>query len=333
MRIAIDAMGGDDAPRVTVLGAVEAVKERGYEILLVGDSARIEAELSGVRHSVLSKHIHIHHASEWIDMHESPAASVRRKKDSSINVAVGLLKNGEADAVVAAGNTGAVVCAATLGVGMLKGIERPGIAITIPTTKGKALLIDVGANIDTKPVHLFQYAVMGAAFMRDVHGVEKPTIGLLNVGQEESKGTELLQEAYRILEQNCPDFIGNVEGYDIFEGTSDVIVCDGYVGNVALKVSEGLAHSIETFLKRALKRSLVCRIGALLSRSAFMFLRGEIDYAEYGGAPLLGIDGICIICHGKSSAKAIKNAVLVAGKFIEKGVNKHIVKTIQASHL
>lgn len=330
MRIAIDAMGGDSAPRVTVEGAKDAAEEAksGDEILLIGERKSIEIELSRCKNSI-PKNLKIHHASEWIDMHEPPAVSVRRKKDSSINVAVQLLKEGAVDAIVAAGNTGAAVCAATLGLGMLEGIERPGIAITLPTLKGISLLIDVGANIDAKPIHLFQYAIMGAAFMRDVRMIENPTVGLLNIGEEESKGTELIKEAYRILEQRCSNFVGNIEGYDLFAGTSNVIVCDGFVGNVALKVSESLAHSIELYLKKALNRNPMTRFGALLSRSAFSFLRKETDYAEYGGAPLLGIHGTCIICHGKSSAKAIKNAVLVAREFITQGVNRHIVEAIK----
>ena len=262
-------------------------------------------------------------------MHEQPVVAIRKKRDSSISVAVELIKEGKADAVVSAGNTGAVVVATTLRLRLLEGIERPGIAIAFPTQKGVSLMIDVGANIDPKPVHMLQYALMGDVYARDILGKVKPTIGLLNVGEEETKGTDFMKQIHSLLSHTHLNFIGNVEGREIFEGACDVIVCDGFVGNVVLKVSEGLAVTIAHMLKRQLKRSAMTRLGAFLSAAAFRELKREIDYAEYGGAPLLGVDGICIICHGSSSAKAIKNAIRVAGEFISHKVNKEITEAVK----
>ena len=326
MRIAIDAMGGDNAPRIVIDGAVDAARDNSFEIVLVGDKDAIEKELA--RHRPYPANIKVHHARETIEMHEPPAISIRKKKDSSINVMVNLAKENQVDAIVSAGNTGAVVCAATLGMRTIEGVERPGIAVVIPTLKGATLLIDVGANIDAKPKHLLQYGIMGHVYSKYILGKKNPRIGLLNIGEEESKGTEFLKEAYKLLEQSNLNFIGNSEGRDIFTGKCDVTVCDGFIGNVVLKVSESLTETIGELLRRELNKGFLTRVGALLSKPAFRSLKKEIDYSEYGGAPLLGIDGICIIAHGGSTPKAIKNAIRVAGQYVVHHVNKHIMDAI-----
>lgn len=328
MRIAVDGMGGDNAPGVLVEGAIQAQREFGFEIVLVGDRNLIENELS--KHKPYPKDkIVIHHASEVVGMDEAPASSIRKKKDSSVNVAARLLKERAVDALVTAGNTGAAVCATTLYLGLLKGIERPGIAVIIPTIQGLSLLIDVGANIAPSPSHLLQYGIMGDIYCRFILNRPRPKIGLLNIGVEESKGTEFMKETHKLFSRSQLNFVGNVEGHDLFTGKIDVVVCDGVVGNVALKVSESLAEAIGDLLRRELKKSLLTKIGAFLSKSAFRALREEVDYAEYGGAPLLGVDGICIIGHGSSSSKAIKNAIRVAGDFVNLKINQHIAETIQ----
>lgn len=327
MRIVVDAMGGDNAPSVVVEGSLLAAKEYGFEIVLVGSQAAIEDELD--KHKSISPNISVRHASEVIEMDEPAALSIKRKRDSSIIVGVDLVKNKQADAFVSAGNTGAVVCASTLGMRLLEGVERPGIAIIFPTLKGISLLIDAGANIDPKPSHLLQYGIMGKAFSHYILKKSNPSIGLLNVGEEETKGTDFVKESYQLLSESKLNFIGNVEGRDIFHGTADVIVCDGFIGNVVLKVSESLAETLSEFLRRELTKSFMTKLGAFLSGPAFRALKKEIDYSEYGGAPLLGVDGICIISHGRSSAKAIKNAIRQAGEFVNYQVNQHIVDGIK----
>ncbi|MBI4341862.1 MAG: phosphate acyltransferase PlsX [Candidatus Omnitrophica bacterium] len=326
MKIALDAMGGDAAPETPVAGAVRAARELPVDIVLVGQQEAIEQSLAsyGQRPSNLS----ILHAPEVIGMEESPVASVRKKRDSSINVGVELLRDRKVDAFVSAGNTGAVVSASTLLVGLLPGIERPGIAIILPGVKGDTLLIDVGANIDPKPLHLLQYALMGEAYARCVLGRSRPTVGLLNVGEEETKGTDFMKETYGMLEGSGVNFVGNVEGHDIFTGEFDVIVCDGFAGNVAIKTAESLAHAINVLLKRSLKMSPITRLGAWLARDAFKQLRKEVDYAEQGGAPLLGVDGVSIIAHGASTGKAIKNAIRVAYDSVRRELNKNMVDAI-----
>lgn len=329
MKIVLDGMGGDNAPGAIVEGAVLAAEEFGSRIILVGIKEVLERELS--KYKGRGSNIEIHHASEIIDMRDAPAASVRRKQDSSINVSVKLVKEGKGQAIVSAGNTGAVVCASSLYLRPLEGIERPGIAIVAPNLNGTSLIIDVGANIDPKPEHLYQYGIMGDIYSRTILQKPNPTVGLLNIGQEASKGTDILKAAFNLLTNSRLNFIGNVEGRDLFNGKCDVIVCDGFVGNVALKVSEGLAESLGALLKRELGESFITRIGALLSKSALQAMKREMDYTEYGGAPLLGIDGICIIGHGSSSAKAIKNAVRVAEETINHKVNQHIVESISSA--
>jgi glycerol-3-phosphate acyltransferase PlsX len=328
MKIALDAMGGDDAPEAPVAGAVRAAREFPLEIVLVGQQAAIEQSLA--HYPKRPANLSIHHAPEVIAMDESPAAAVRRKKDSSISVGVELLKQGQVQAFVSAGNTGAVVAASTLIVGLLPGVERPGIGILLPGVKGETLLIDVGANIDPKPLHLLQYALMGEAYARDVLGKERPTVGLLNVGEEATKGPEFIKETYEMIEGSGVNFVGNVEGHDIFSGEFNVIVCDGFAGNVALKTAESLAKAVNVLLKRSLAKSFITRLGAWLARDAFRQLRQEVDYAEHGGAPLLGVDGVSIIAHGASSGKAIKNAIRVAYESVRHDLNRHIVESVSA---
>lgn len=328
MRIAVDGMGGDHAPQAVIRGVILAAREfpKLEEIVIIGPQDSLEKELS--KYKPYPQTITIHHAGEVIGMDEPPASAVRRKRNSTISTAVNLVKENRVDAVVTAGNTGAAVYATTLGLRLLKGVERPGIAVTIPTIKEVSVLIDVGANIDPKPTHLLQYGIMGDVYSRFILNKKNPRVGLLNIGEEEWKGTGFMRETHRLLGESSLQFIGNVEGSDLFTGNCDVIVCDGFVGNVALKVSEGLAETMGKLLKKCLTESLLTRLGAFLSRSAISSLRKEIDYAEYGGAPLLGTDGICIICHGSSSPKAIKNAIRVAMEFIEHQVNQHIVEAI-----
>jgi len=327
MRIVIDAMGSDNSPRIEVEGALQAVQEFGHELILVGDEKRIADEIA--KHGKKPEEIIIKHASEIIGMHDPAAVSVRRKRDASIVVGLELVKKGEADAFVSAGNTGAVVCAATLSLRMLPGIERPGIAIVIPSLIGNSLIMDVGANITCKPIHLLQYGIMADAYSRYILKKENPTVGLLNVGEEEGKGTDFIKETHTLLTESRLNFTGNVEGRDIYRGTTDIVLCEGFVGNVILKVSESVIDTIVRLLKKEIKSNLIATIGAaLLSATAFNAMKKKMDYSEYGGAPLLGVDGRVIICHGSSSAKAIKNAVRVAAESIKLDVNKHIIEEL-----
>ena len=328
MKIVLDAMGGDNAPAVEVEGAVQAVEEFGHDLVLVGDEGRIKKELE--KHGFSSDKITLRHASEVIEMHDPAAISVRRKRDSSIVVGLDLIKKGQADAFVSAGNTGAVVCAATLSLRLLPGIERPGIAIVIPTLKGTSLIIDVGANINTKPIHLLQYGIMADAYSRYLLGKSNPSVGLLSVGEEESKGTEFIKEAHTLLSESKLNFVGNIEGRDVYAGKVDIILCDGFVGNVILKISESVADTIMQLLKQEIKANFLATIGAVLSSSAFNELKKKMDYSERGGALLLGVDGRCITCHGSSTPKAIKNAVRVAAEFVKQDVNKHIIEELES---
>ncbi len=327
MKIALDAMGGDAAPKTTVAGAVRAARELPIDIVLVGQREAIETQLTS--YARRPSNLSIVHAAEVVGMEESPVVSIRKKRDSSIAVGVGLLRDQRVDAFVSAGNTGAVVSASTLMVGLLPGIERPGIAILLPGVKGDTLLIDVGANIDPKPLHLLQYALMGEAYVRCVMGQPRPTVGLLNVGEEESKGTDFTKETYGMLEASGLNFVGNVEGRDMFSGEFNVIVCDGFAGNVALKTAESLAHAISVLLKRSLAMSPITRLGAWLARDAFLQLRKEVDYAEHGGAPLLGVSGVSIIAHGASSSKAIKNAIRVAYESVRHELTRNMLDAIR----
>lgn len=331
MRIAVDAMGGDYAPAVVIQGVAEAIKNYNLEVLLAGDSKQIEQEINKIKNYPRDR-IKIIHTEEVIDMDDSPAASVRKKKNSSISLGINLIKSNEADAFVSAGNTGAVVCAATLSLGLLPGIERPGIAILFPTLKGISLVTDVGANIDPKPMHLLQYATMAEAYYRYVlEYKEKPTVGLLNVGEEATKGTDFIKETHKLLSGSSLNFVGNVEGKEIFSGNCNIIVCDGYVGNVALKVTESVAEMLNELLRRAILNGFLGKVGTLLLMRNLRRFKKELDYSEYGGAPLLGVNGVVIIAHGRSTSKAIMNAIRAAKAEVEHKVNEKIIDAITAT--
>lgn len=328
MRVAVDAMGSDFAPEQIILGAIEAAKEYRCDIVLVGDKEQIQKFLD--KSDTKDLNISIQHASEVIEMHEHPGAAVRKKKDASVVIATKLVKEGLCDAVISAGSTGAGVAAALFGLGRIKGIERPTIATPMPNLSGTTVLLDSGANVDSKPKHLVQSAIMGSLYAEYVLGIKTPRVGLLNIGEEETKGNEQALATYPLLQQlQTVNFIGNAEGRDIPRGTVDVVVCDGFVGNVVLKFGEGLASAIMQLIKEAIKNSgFLTKIASLMVLPALKTLKKKIDYAEYGGAPLLGVDGCFIICHGSSKAKAIKNAIRVAIEFTDNKVVEHIRENI-----
>jgi phosphate acyltransferase len=328
MKIAVDAMGGDYGPAVVVEGAVAAAREFGAELLLVGDKAAIEREVT--RLGAESLPLAIRHASQVVSMAESPSQALRRKRDSSLRVAAQFVKEGEAAAFVSAGNTGAAMAIAMFVIGVLPGVDRPAIAAVLPNRRRFTVLIDVGANVDPKPWHLLQFAVMGHVYSRDILGYDNPRVGLLSVGEEEGKGNELTREAYEQLKESSLNFVGNVEGRDIYNGHCDVVVTDGFTGNVALKISESLAETLGAMMKEELRRDVRSKLGAALALPAFARFKRRVDYTEMGGAPLLGIDGAAIICHGASPVKAIKNAVRVAGDWAKTGVNEHIKAALEA---
>lgn len=319
MRIALDAMGGDYAPATTVEGAVEAlIEHKELSVILVGDESEISLELKKKNCNGLK--ISVKHASQKVEMDEAPLAALRRKKDSSLRVAIDLVKSRDADAIVSAGNSGVVMATALHVLGKIPGIERPAIAAVMPTLKDRFILIDAGANVDCKPLHLYQFAIMGEAYARYIFNVDNPKIGLLGIGEEDAKGNELTKETFKLLRNSHINFIGNVEGKDIFAGEADVVVCDGFVGNIALKISEGLAETITKMLKREISEKAGGRIGYLFFKSALKNFKKKTDYSEYGGAPLLGLSKPCIISHGRSTSKAIKNAIKLAANFHSKGV-------------
>ena len=315
--IALDAMGGDNAPRELVKGAAQAAKEYGYQIILVGDEKRLIAEL--LRYPQ-AKGLSIVHASETIDMDESPVAAVRKKKDASVNVAVALVKKGQADVIVSAGNTGALMAAGLFGLGRIKGVERPAIATIFPSANGPILLLDMGANVDCKAKHLVQFAHMGSVYAEHVMHRENPKVGLLNIGEEPEKGNELTLETHPLLKASKLNFVGNVESKEILQGKVDVVVCDGFIGNLILKFSENLASNIVNMLKTELKRNPVTKLGALLLSPSLTNLKKLVDYEEYGGAPLLGLVGVCYKAHGRAKAKSIKNAIRVAAEEAEEKI-------------
>jgi len=325
--VAVDAMGGDNAPVVEVAGAVEAARRWGIPVILVGNSERVSAELS--RHQVEGLDISIRHASEVVGMHDSPSDAVRKKKDSSVRVAFDLVKSGDAHAVVSAGNSGATMASAMFVLKRIKGIDRPAIATVMPNLLDQTLVLDAGGNVDCRPQHLAQFALMGAVYSRHILGKRQPRVGLLSNGEEESKGTDLTRGAHNLLKKAGFNYVGYVEGRDIYNGSVDVVVCDGFVGNVVLKASEGLADAIGTMLKQELKSSLRAKLGYLLARPAFRRLRKKIDYAEYGGAPLLGIAGTGMICHGGSNAKAVMNGIRLARESVVRRVNENMVAALQ----
>ena len=329
--IAVDAMGGDLGPSVVVPGAIEAARQTGAKILLVGNEATLDGELNRLSPSGVD--LEIVHAPEVAGMDEKPSDILRRKKNASIQVACRLVRDGAAQGVVSAGHSGSSVACGMFIMGRIPGVERPALASLLPTEKEPVVLLDVGATVDCKPYNIFQFGLMGDAFARDILNKESPRVGLLSIGEEEGKGNSQVKEAYELFKmaQNL-NFSGNIEGRDLFTGEMDVAVCDGFVGNVALKLSEGLGLSLSRVLKRELLNSgFLPKLGSLLAKSAFRRFAKVVDYAEYGGAPLLGLQNISIVCHGRSNAKAICNATRMATLFVEKETNKRLMETICAN--
>jgi glycerol-3-phosphate acyltransferase PlsX len=330
VRIAVDAMGGDHAPQANVDAAIAAAREFGIPSLLVGTAPRLEQLLgeSGYRGS----DIDVVHAPEVITMEDPATAVVRRKRNSSIRVAADCVRDGRAEGLVSAGHTGAAMVAAKMVVGTIEGVDRPALAAIVPNLSGHCLLLDVGANPDAKTQHFKEFAVMGSLYAQLAFGKESPAIGLMSIGEEDTKGTDRTKEAFKVLKEAGLNFIGNVEGRDVFDGKVDVIVTDGFTGNVILKVSEALGEMVEKLLREEIKRTLQASVGFLLSKSAFRSFKQRLDYSEYGGAPLLGVKGCVIICHGRSSAKAIKNAIRFAAEFSRQRLAQKIQSSIAELH-
>ncbi|AVX20174.1 phosphate:acyl-[acyl carrier protein] acyltransferase [Carboxydocella sporoproducens DSM 16521] len=323
MKIVVDAMGGDHAPREIVKGAVAACRELNLGIILVGPAEQLREEITAAGGDGLM--IEIVDAPEVIGMDEHPGQAVRKKRNSSLVVGVKLVKEGKGAAFVSAGNTGAAMAASLLGYGRIKGINRPAIATVMPTLTGRCLVLDVGANAEVDASNLLQFAWMGSIYAEKILAIPNPRVGLLNIGEEESKGTPVVQEAYQLLKQQSGlNFIGNVEGRDLPMGVADVVVCDGFTGNVVLKLAEGLARALLGMIKEAAAQSILAQVGGLLMKPAFTALKEKMDYREYGGAPLLGLQGITIISHGSSDARAIKNAIKVAARCVEQQVTEII---------
>jgi phosphate acyltransferase len=328
--IALDAMGSDRAPKPEIEGAIHAARHLDVRVVLIGPEPVLTAELE--RHpSAAELPIEVVHASEAITMEDKAAQAVRAKRDSSMRVGLRLVREGKAVGFVSAGNTGAAMATAKVVLGMLPGVDRPALAAVFPTAMGTAAcLLDVGANVDSTPENLAQFAVMGEIYFRTMFGTRKPKVGLLSIGEEETKGNELTRDAFQLLKQLPLNFVGNVEGRDLYNGKIDVIVADGFVGNVALKISEGVANLVRYTLKETLKATITRQVGYWLSRDAFTDFKKRLDHTEYGGAPLLGVKGVCFITHGSSNANAIKNAIRVAAEFAEKKINSKIEKELAA---
>ena len=328
--IALDAMGSDRAPRPEIEGAIQAARHLGARVVLVGSEPIIKTELRRYRWTSQLP-IEIVHASEVITMEDKAAQAVRSKRQSSMHVGLRLVREGRAAGFVTAGNTGAAMAAAKMILGALPGVDRPALAAVFPTAiRSGAMLLDVGANVDCDAHNLEQFAVMGEVYFRSIFGTRRPKVGLLSIGEEETKGNQLTREAFQLLKQLPLNFVGNVEGRDLYNGEVDVIVSDGFVGNVALKTSEGVVNLVRAALKEALRETITRQVGYLLSRSAFTDFKKRLDHTEYGGAPLLGLKGVCIITHGSSNANAIKNAIRVAAEFAESNANAEIEKALAA---
>jgi glycerol-3-phosphate acyltransferase PlsX len=327
--IALDAMGSDRAPKPEIEGAIQAARHYGVRVLLIGPEESIKAELD--RHPSAGRlPIEIVHASEHITMDDKVEA-VRAKRDSSMRVGLRLVREGNANGFVTAGNTGAAMATAKVVLGAVPGLDRPALAAVFPTAPGTAaMLLDVGANVDCTPENLEQFAVMGEIYFRAMFGTRRPRVGLLSIGEEDTKGNDLTRDAFQLLRQLPLNFVGNVEGRDLYNGKVDVIVADGFVGNVALKISEGVANLVRHALKESLRATITRQVGALLSRSAFIDFKKRLDHTEYGGAPLLGVKGVCIITHGSSNANAMKNAIRVASEFSQRGINDSIERGLAA---
>ena len=327
IRIAIDAMGGDYAPAEIIKGAVEATEQLPVSILLIGDEKEILKRLSKYKNI---ESISIVHASEVIRMDESPASAVKQKRDSSVNVAVKLVKSGRADALISAGNTGALMAAALFGLGRIKGVERPAIATVFPTVDKEVLLLDMGANVDCKPKHLKQFAEMGSLYAEHVMHIKNPRVGLLNIGEEPGKGNELTIQTYPLLKRTKINFIGNVESKEIFTGKVDVIVCDGFIGNLILKFGETIGQTVLRLLKKELAKNPLTKLGAFVLAPSFRNLRKVMEYDEYGAALLLGIDGVCYKAHGRAKARAIKNAIRVTAEAVKERI-VHCISLVEAA--
>ena len=325
--VAVDVMGGDNAPSHEIAGAVMAARQWRIPIILVGQTESVEKELAN--HDVKGLDIRVVHANEIVGMHDSASDVVRKKKDSSIRVAFDLVKQGTASAVVSTGNSGATMAAGMFVLKRIPGIDRPAIATVVPNLKDQTLVLDVGGNVDCKPPHLVQFALMGSVYASQMLGKGSPRVGLLSNGEEESKGNDLTREASLALKNTSLNYVGYTEGRDIYNGRVDVVVCDGFVGNVVLKVSEGLAEAMSTMLRRELSSRFLSRLGYLLVRPALKAFRKKVDYAEYGGAPLLGIQGTAMICHGSSSPRAIMNAIKMAHDSETHQVNKKLNERLE----
>lgn len=327
MKIAVDAMGGDFAPQNVVEGAFKAAKEHGVKVVLVGDEDQVSKELS--RYPTSKLPIFIHHTPHVVAMHDSPSTVLRRMKESSVKVAIDLEKAGEVSGVVSAGNSGAAMALAMFIFKRLEGVDRPAIATIHPALKGSTVLVDSGGNVDCKPSHLVQFALMGDAYAKYILGEKEPRIGLLSNGEEEGKGNELTREVHGILSEMDINYIGYVEGRALNSGEVDVIVCDGFVGNVALKISEGLWETIHGILKWEAKDNLRAKVAYFFMRRTIRRLEKRFDYSEYGGAPLLGVNGNCVICHGASNAKAIMNAIVLAANLARNKLNEHLIQELK----
>ncbi len=328
-RIAVDVSGGDHGAAALVPGAIKAAKSRPMALKLVGKQEEIKQELSklnleGIDYEII-------HANEVADMDDKPSHIMRKKKSTSVQMACELVKEGFADGVVSAGNTGMTLACGIFNLGRIKGIERPGLAAFLPRKEHPLVLIDVGANVDSKPRHLVQFAVMAEVLARDVLDVQEPRVGLLNIGEEQGKGNAQVNEAQPLMEKTSLNFVGNVEGREVFAGDVDVAVCDGFVGNIALKLSEGLGVTFSSILKSELKRGVFSKLGALLASSAFKRFRKTLDYEEHGGAPLLGLNGTVFVCHGSAGSKAVSKAMDMTAKFIEKEANEDIKRNLEAN--
>ena len=329
MRIVLDAMGGDHAPEVVVEGGVMAAREYGIEVVLVGPQEVVEAELA--KHDTAGLSLPVVHASQVIEMTDEPSMAARRKKDSSMVVGMNLVKNGEADAFATAGNSGGALAAALFRLGRIKGIKRPALSTIFPMRKGLCFITDIGANTDCKPVYLLQFGIMASAYAERVLGIPNPKVGIVSTGEEEGKGSILVKEAFKLLKKSGLNFIGNVEGKDIPAGLADVVVTDGFSGNIVIKLSEGVAALLMEVMEEEIKKRPAAVLGALLARAALREVKSRLDYSDYGGAPLLGVDGVVIIGHGRSNVKAIKNMVRVGKEAVEKGMLKAIKEGIAES--
>jgi len=326
MKIAVDAMGGDHAPREVVRGAIRASREYGLSLILVGQEERVRSEIRGA--DAAGADIEVVNASETVEMSEVPVLALRKKRDSSIRVGLSLVRDGKAASFLSAGHSGAVMAGGLLILKKIKGVDRPAIAATIPTPHGPVVLIDAGANVDCKPAHLLQFGYMGEAYARKILGIPRPRVGVVSIGEEELKGTDLTRETGELFRRTGLHFVGNVEGRDFFAGRADVFVCDGFVGNVALKTMEGMAEALGQFLKHEIAKSSLAKVGALLAERAIRGVKKRLDYEEYGGAPLLGVRGGIAICHGSSRERAILNGIRAAGSLARFEVDEEIARSI-----